>query len=111
MSAFETEFFISGLAPLADQLVTLFFVKDHMVIILLLLSFYTLPTLLGTHVQSNVVIIKCILMLGISEVKVKGAVVLDYVILRAFCSLLVFAQDIIGVIKVDILSDHMFELH
>ncbi|XP_023280539.1 vacuolar protein sorting-associated protein 41 homolog, partial [Seriola lalandi dorsalis] len=38
-SAFETEFFISGLAPLADQLVTLFFVKensDHMVTILLL---------------------------------------------------------------------------
>ncbi|AWP17100.1 putative microtubule-associated protein futsch-like [Scophthalmus maximus] len=33
VSAFETEFFISGLAPLADQLVTLFFVKensDHM---------------------------------------------------------------------------------
>uniref|UniRef100_A0A673C4M9 Vacuolar protein sorting-associated protein 41 homolog n=1 Tax=Sphaeramia orbicularis TaxID=375764 RepID=A0A673C4M9_9TELE len=36
VSAFETEFFISGLAPLADQLVTLFFVKEnseHMVII------------------------------------------------------------------------------
>ena len=34
VSAFETEFFISGLAPLADQLVTLYFVKessDHMV--------------------------------------------------------------------------------
>uniref|UniRef100_A0A673ZU27 Vacuolar protein sorting-associated protein 41 homolog n=1 Tax=Salmo trutta TaxID=8032 RepID=A0A673ZU27_SALTR len=33
VSAFETEFFISGLAPLADQLVTLYFVKensDHM---------------------------------------------------------------------------------
>uniref|UniRef100_A0A7N8Y8R9 Vacuolar protein sorting-associated protein 41 homolog n=1 Tax=Mastacembelus armatus TaxID=205130 RepID=A0A7N8Y8R9_9TELE len=33
VSAFETEFFICGLAPLADQLVTLFFVKensDHM---------------------------------------------------------------------------------
>lgn len=39
VSAFETEFFISGLAPLADQLVTLFFVKensDHMVKILIL---------------------------------------------------------------------------
>lgn len=39
MSAFETEFFISGLAPLADQLVTLYFVKentDHMVVMLLL---------------------------------------------------------------------------
>lgn len=36
VSAFETEFFISGLAPLADQLVTLFFVKensDHMVMV------------------------------------------------------------------------------
>lgn len=31
VSAFETEFFISGLAPLADQLVTLFYVKDHAV--------------------------------------------------------------------------------
>uniref|UniRef100_A0A8B9L362 VPS41 subunit of HOPS complex n=1 Tax=Astyanax mexicanus TaxID=7994 RepID=A0A8B9L362_ASTMX len=33
VSAFETEFFISGLAPLADQLVTLYYVKensDHM---------------------------------------------------------------------------------
>ncbi|XP_064186870.1 vacuolar protein sorting-associated protein 41 homolog isoform X1 [Anguilla rostrata] len=29
MSAFETEFFISGLAPLADQLVTLFYVKEN----------------------------------------------------------------------------------
>uniref|UniRef100_A0A3Q2X831 VPS41 subunit of HOPS complex n=1 Tax=Hippocampus comes TaxID=109280 RepID=A0A3Q2X831_HIPCM len=29
VSAFETEFFISGLAPLADQLVTLFFVKEN----------------------------------------------------------------------------------
>ena len=29
MSAFETEFFISGLAPLADQLVTLYFVKEN----------------------------------------------------------------------------------
>uniref|UniRef100_A0A8C1NY99 Vacuolar protein sorting-associated protein 41 homolog n=2 Tax=Cyprinus carpio TaxID=7962 RepID=A0A8C1NY99_CYPCA len=28
VSAFETEFFISGLAPLADQLVTLYYVKD-----------------------------------------------------------------------------------
>lgn len=35
VSAFETEFFICGLAPLADQLVTLYFVKEnaeHMVI-------------------------------------------------------------------------------
>lgn len=33
VTAFETEFFISGLAPLADQLVVLYFVKnsDHMV--------------------------------------------------------------------------------
>uniref|UniRef100_A0A668V8B8 Vacuolar protein sorting-associated protein 41 homolog n=1 Tax=Oreochromis aureus TaxID=47969 RepID=A0A668V8B8_OREAU len=29
VSAFETEFFICGLAPLADQLVTLFFVKEN----------------------------------------------------------------------------------
>uniref|UniRef100_A0AAR2L1P8 Vacuolar protein sorting-associated protein 41 homolog n=1 Tax=Pygocentrus nattereri TaxID=42514 RepID=A0AAR2L1P8_PYGNA len=29
VSAFETEFFISGLAPLADQLVTLYFVKEN----------------------------------------------------------------------------------
>lgn len=32
--AFDTEFFICGLAPLVDQLVTLYFVKessDHMV--------------------------------------------------------------------------------
>uniref|UniRef100_A0A665WJ15 Vacuolar protein sorting-associated protein 41 homolog n=1 Tax=Echeneis naucrates TaxID=173247 RepID=A0A665WJ15_ECHNA len=29
VSAFDTEFFISGLAPLADQLVTLFFVKEN----------------------------------------------------------------------------------
>ncbi|KAG7524880.1 vacuolar protein sorting-associated protein 41-like [Solea senegalensis] len=29
VSAFEMEFFISGLAPLADQLVTLFFVKEN----------------------------------------------------------------------------------
>lgn len=29
MSAFETEFFISGLAPLADQLVTLYYVKEN----------------------------------------------------------------------------------
>jgi len=28
VSAFETEFFISGLAPLADQLVTLYYVKE-----------------------------------------------------------------------------------
>lgn len=35
VTAFETEFFISGLAPLADQLVVLYFVKnsDHMVMI------------------------------------------------------------------------------
>lgn len=34
VTAFETEFFISGLAPLADQLVVLYFVKnsDHMVV-------------------------------------------------------------------------------
>ena len=35
VSAFETEFFISGLAPLADQLVNLYFVKensDHVVL-------------------------------------------------------------------------------
>lgn len=30
VSAFETEFFISGLAPLADQLVTLFYVKENL---------------------------------------------------------------------------------
>lgn len=37
VTAFETEFFISGLAPLADQLVVLYFVKnsDHMVTIFL----------------------------------------------------------------------------
>uniref|UniRef100_A0A8C1DE72 Vacuolar protein sorting-associated protein 41 homolog n=2 Tax=Cyprinus carpio TaxID=7962 RepID=A0A8C1DE72_CYPCA len=29
VSAFETEFFISGLAPLADQLVTLYYVKEN----------------------------------------------------------------------------------
>lgn len=29
VSAFETEFFICGLAPLADQLVSLFFVKEN----------------------------------------------------------------------------------
>ncbi|KTG35160.1 hypothetical protein cypCar_00033537 [Cyprinus carpio] len=29
LSAFETEFFISGLAPLADQLVTLYYVKEN----------------------------------------------------------------------------------
>uniref|UniRef100_A0A672GL90 Vacuolar protein sorting-associated protein 41 homolog n=1 Tax=Salarias fasciatus TaxID=181472 RepID=A0A672GL90_SALFA len=29
VSAFDTEFFISGLAPLADQLVTLYFVKEN----------------------------------------------------------------------------------
>ncbi|KAI4885937.1 hypothetical protein NFI96_011058 [Prochilodus magdalenae] len=29
VAAFETEFFISGLAPLADQLVTLYFVKEN----------------------------------------------------------------------------------
>lgn len=36
VTAFETEFFISGLAPLADQLVVLYFVKnsDHMVAII-----------------------------------------------------------------------------
>lgn len=38
VTAFDTEFFISGLAPLADQLVVLYFVKnsDHMVVILFL---------------------------------------------------------------------------
>lgn len=42
VSAFETEFFICGLAPLADQLVTLFFVKensDQMVTIFFLLTY------------------------------------------------------------------------
>jgi len=29
VSAFETEFFICGLAPLADQLVSLFFVREN----------------------------------------------------------------------------------
>lgn len=29
VSAFDTEFFISGLAPLADQLVTLYYVKEN----------------------------------------------------------------------------------
>lgn len=29
VSAFDTEFFISGVAPLADQLVTLYFVKEN----------------------------------------------------------------------------------
>lgn len=38
VTAFETEFFISGLAPLADQLVVLYFVKnsDHMVTVIFL---------------------------------------------------------------------------
>lgn len=55
VSAFETEFFISGLAPLADQLVTLFFVKensDHMVKILIL-YLQSGVTLLETPLQKG----------------------------------------------------------
>lgn len=55
VSAFETEFFICGLAPLADQLVTLFFVKensDQMVTIFFLLTYKKVSKLLGIFCAS-----------------------------------------------------------
>lgn len=56
VSAFETEFFISGLAPLADQLVTLYFVKensDHMV---MMTSF----KYIGENVAEKLLLIVCV---------------------------------------------------
>lgn len=55
VSAFETEFFICGLAPLADQLVTLFFVKensDQMVTIFFLLTYKKVSKVLGIFCAS-----------------------------------------------------------
>lgn len=59
--AFDTEFFICGLAPLVDQLVTLYFVKensDHMVVTTVsdtYIYIHVLPIeILDTHCKLNV---------------------------------------------------------